>query len=117
MITPGDLTVGDFITIESWVPWDRNVETATDGNPFAPPTLTKVRETDGSWCGEVFEVASIALPFIILHHHSKYPIDRFNRTFDTRKVRLMELPDDYVKEWLELPADSELPHYIKPKIK
>lgn len=117
MITPGDLTVGDYITIESWVPQDRNVEIATDGNPFAPPTLTTVRETDGSWCGEAFEVVSISLPFVVLHHHSKYQHDRFNRTFDTRKLRFMELPEEYVRAALELHDHEVIPEPIVPKFK
>lgn len=48
MISPGELGIGDMVTIESWQPWQYDVETASKDNPFAS-TITKVTHTDSSW--------------------------------------------------------------------
>ena len=88
MITPGELCVGDFITVHSWIHEERDVENFLFG------TVTKAKHQNHSFTGDPFVVTAICLPFIVVDdvrhidgnyaYHSRIKLD-------TRRVVLMPL--------------------------
>lgn len=93
LISPGELSVGQFVTIYEWLPID--VPADPFGGLFGGATVA-TKHQDHSWCGDVLKVEAVDLPYVVVSH----PNDRIfshNTKLDTRQVKLMELSGDYVK--------------------
>lgn len=94
MITPGELCVGDFITVHSWIHEERDVEN------FLYGTVTKITHMDHSFEGDPFVIRAICLPFIVVddvrHTNGCYAYHS-QISIDTRRVVLMPLTKEYIK--------------------
>lgn len=88
VISPGELSKGQFITLLEWEP----IVHEADG--FFRTTTYTVR--DNSYKGDVLQVVAICLPFIVVNNLNGCFGDN-NIDLDTRRVKLMELTEEYVK--------------------
>jgi hypothetical protein len=88
LITPGELAVGQFVTVLEWEPIVHE--------PDGMFTTTKTVYRDNSYKGDVLKVAAIDLPFLIVDRQSKYEFERNAIKLDTRRVSLMELSPEYI---------------------
>ncbi len=91
IISPGELAVGQFITILE----HDEIERVSGGFGFGMETITMQRPSWG--LGEVFKVAAIELPYVAVTSKNRYSEGEMARSLDTRTMRLMELSPDYVK--------------------
>lgn len=88
MITPGELAVGQKITI-----LQRHQREFEESDMFGG-TITKKRQEDRSWYGDVLTVKAIQLPFIVVEIADSCfssPVK-----MDTRELVFMELNEDYI---------------------
>lgn len=116
MITPGELSIGTLVTIERWVEIIHSIDRESyDNFSSGTATATTVTSCDTPWRGDVFEVVSIQLPFVVLHHHGRCQFDQFNRGFDTQKIRLMDISEEYAKAILEIDNCSPFPYHTSNK--
>lgn len=54
---------------------------------------------DYSYCGEIFEVTDVQIPYLVVARSKQDPMARISDkklVFDLRRVELMELSDEYV---------------------
>ncbi len=90
ILSPGELAVGQLITILEWLPRE------TSPDPFGGlfgSALVATQSRDRSWCGDVLKVEAVDLPYIVV----KESYDNA-RPFkiDTREARLMECSKAYI---------------------
>jgi hypothetical protein len=87
MISPGEIAVGMVLTILEWEPY------VQEGDGIF--TMTRTVQQDHSWEGELMEVTAVQLPYVVvIERRSKWLIPI---TLDTRRVKLMELSDEFIK--------------------
>ena len=90
--TPGDLSVGDLITVHSWRD-DEQPSSWQESDPFTSMFGTMrgaTRQT--ALCGEVLEVKAVQLPYLVV----KAGLD-LTLTIDTRLVVLMTISAEYAR--------------------
>ena len=90
IITPGELEVGQVLTILKWKPRD-----VVHASMLFPTTTHTIQDT--SYVGDVFTVKAIDLPFVILSR-GKDPHNLGPITLNTDLVTLKELSPEFVKE-------------------
>jgi len=93
IISPGELSVGQSVTIYEWLP--RDVPPDPFSGLFGGAT-TATKHRDRSWCGDVLKVEAVDLPYVVVSHPNQSYYDS-NTKLDTREVKLMELSAEYVK--------------------
>lgn len=94
-VSPGELAVGQYITILEWTPWE--VADIDLDNPFSILGTKTKTHRDHSWCGDVLKVEAVDLPYIVVSHPNDGYLYGSNTKLDTRRVKLMELSEAYVK--------------------
>lgn len=87
MISPGELSVGQYVTVLE----NKQFETLSEDSLDTVQTTTIV---DRSGMGEVLLVIAINLPYIVVERCSDL---NFRYTIDTRRSILMELNKDYIQ--------------------
>ena len=87
MITPGELSVGQYVTVLDHKPLE-NQSQDIYGN------LQTVSVTNRSGMGNLLSIVAINLPYVIVKQHSGL---NFQYTIDTRKTILMELNKQYIE--------------------
>jgi hypothetical protein len=91
LISPGELHVGQFVTVFAWEPYEA-FSGGLAGDFNLPLVATHV---DHSWEGSVLEIVAVNLPYIAVKNRSdtylKHAFD-----LDTRRVSLMELSPEYI---------------------
>jgi len=87
MISPGELSVGQYVTVLE----NKQFETLSEDSLDTVQTATIV---DRSGMGEVLLVIAINLPYIVVERCSDL---NFRYTIDTRRSILMELNKDYIQ--------------------
>ena len=88
-LTPGELSVGMFVTV---LENQKIVRTEITGGVFVEAKVG----TDRSGYGKIHTILAIDLPYIAVRRESPYETSRFEHEVDTRTTRLMELSKDYV---------------------
>jgi hypothetical protein len=91
-LQPDDIQIGMYVTVLEWNPQERTYQS---GGPFSDygEVVTKTFR-DGSWCGDVFIVRAICLPYIIVDGEHGYTV---GLDLDLRKLSLMKLTREYVE--------------------
>jgi len=87
MISPGELSVGQYVTVLE----NKQFETLSEDSLDTVQTATIV---DRSGMGEVLLVIAINLPYIVFERCSDL---NFRYIIDTRRSILMELNKDYIQ--------------------
>lgn len=93
IISPGELAVGQYITVYEWLPSE--VIDHAFGRLFGGATTRMY--TDTAYCGDVLKVEAIDLPYIVISRPNESASYSGNTKLDTRQVKLMELSEEYVK--------------------
>jgi hypothetical protein len=102
MLQPDDLNVGEHITVLNW---KRKIEVPDFDSIFGGMgigTISTKSKEDQSYKGDVLEITSVDLPFIVvtvkkgLTAFLKRPL-----VLDTREVELKRLSEEFVKAALE----------------
>lgn len=88
-ISPGELHVGQYVTILEWLPW------TTESLELFGDTKT-ITHTDHSWCGDVLKIEVVQLPYVIVSHPNDFYLTSSTK-LDTRRLKLMELTPEYVE--------------------
>lgn len=87
MISPGELSVGQYVTVLENKPFETLSEDSLD-------TVQTTTIVDRSGMGEVLLVIAINLPYVVVERCSDL---NFRYTIDTRRSILMELNKDYIQ--------------------
>ena len=86
-ISPGELSVGMYVTVLGWKEKEMVSKSAFVG-------VSKTMYEESSWVGNVLKIEAINLPFIVTN---ELEMIESRPTIDTRKATLMELDLDFVK--------------------
>jgi hypothetical protein len=90
MISPGELSVGQYVTVLENKPF----ETFSEDLLGTVQTATTI---DRSGMGEVLLVIAINLPYIVVERCSNLNSINTRRSIDTRRSILMELSKEYIE--------------------
>ena len=88
-ISPGELAVGQYITVLEWNP----TTSETSDGFFGTRVVT---HTSQLWCGEVLQVTAVDLPYIVAKKCSDH-LSLTPARLDIRCCKLMELSPEYVE--------------------
>ena len=91
MISPGELSVGQYVTVLE----NKSFETLSEDSLDIVQTVVKM---DRSGMGEVLLVVAINLPYIVVERCSNL---NFRYTVDTRRTILMELSKEYIEALMD----------------
>lgn len=91
MISPGELSVGQYVTVLE----NKSFETLSEDSLDTVQTAIIV---DRSGMGEVLLVIAINLPYIVVERCSDL---NFRYTIDTRRTVLMELSKEYIEALMD----------------
>ena len=93
MLTPGELSVGMFITVLENKPYQS--ENIVGNEMLGETSVKTISRQDNSYKGDILEVVAINLPYIVVKW---YWADNENKakTIDTRRSTFMELSDEFV---------------------
>lgn len=84
MLTPGEIAIGQIITIFSW-----NEKRRSGGGLFHDSAIIEIENTD--LCGDPMEVIAVGIPYVRV----KMVGNSQHYVLDTRRVKLMELPREF----------------------
>jgi hypothetical protein len=87
MISPGELSVGQYVTVLE----NKPIETLSEDSLDIVQTVVRM---DRSGMGEVLLIVAINLPYIVVERCSDL---NFRYTIDTRRSILMELSKEYIE--------------------
>ena len=99
MLKPDDFEIGMYITVLNWIPYERQ---EFINNPFSEESICTIRTEDNSYKGDVLEILTINVPYIVVKQHSKYASQTSNISLDTRRTKFIPLTQDYVDNLLKL---------------
>ncbi len=105
MLTPDDLEVGMYFTIDSWV------ETKSSNMPAELIAMFPQPEEDRWGMGEIFYIKAIQLPFIAVECLSLPELSGKPFPIDTREAILIRVNKNYV-DALKV-SNAALAHYRK----
>jgi hypothetical protein len=91
MISPGELSVGQYVTVLE----NKSFETLSEDSLDIVQTVTRI---DRSGMGEVLLILAINLPYIVVERRSNL---NFRYTVDTRRTILMELSKEYIEALMD----------------
>lgn len=91
MISPGELSVGQYVTVLE----NKSFETLSEDSLDIVQTVTRI---DRSGMGEVLLILAINLPYIVVERCSNL---NFRYTVDTRRTILMELSKEYIEALMD----------------
>lgn len=111
MITPGELAVGQFVTVHHWLndnsPENKKNKEETEEDsgdvwqdsdlPFFGGVTTKKTFINNSFKGDVLEIMAIQLPYLVVKNRSDTIIYERPIHLDLRNVALMECDEAYIK--------------------
>ncbi len=83
MLTAGEITKGQIVTIYNWHQTHQEVHSLFGGSQMRENTAL---------CGDPMEVLAVGLPYVKVKHPNHNTI-----VLDTRKMSLMELPKEFME--------------------
>ncbi len=101
VLSPGEIAIGQRVTVLSNEMPKQEQEASSDGYFGGTFSFSSTLCRDTSYEGDVLIITAVALPFVLVNRvaaggEGRLDDNGTNIKLDTRKLLLMELPDNYV---------------------